>query len=498
MNPSSKTPFSRFRNDTRGQSVLIGVIFLIGILVVALAIYQAQVVPQQNANTETESFGETMDSMVELQSNVIQSSTQSTARSVTVITGTRYQDGLFRVNPLPAEGSLTTETPDDGEIRINNANGSEEGQGTESYWDGSEKTFDTKEITFENGYNEITAENITYSSGGVFIGQNTQRSLSNSELVDGREINLVSVNGDLDEQGVQSNVPLRTQSKLEESVVVRGDDEPIEISLPSTKSASLWEENLPDEVTVTNESDERVLIALPENTRYELSLSSVRVGDDDGNGQQTPSYMYRVTGDGLTTQDEQSFRLQTQLRDQFNNPVSGEDITVEEINGDNVDIDETELMTNSRGVVTMRGEGNLAGNQNNEQTAEIRFTHDETGVETTHTVIIQPRQTGGPGNGGPGNGGGLSITINGVSTSNVAGEGREYTVNWGAEADDGIDEVIIEIDDNDNTQKVIDYDGETSASDESVLESPQNANNDVTATVVDVNGQTASTEEEID
>ena len=47
-----------FQSDRRSQSTVIGVVVLFGFFILALSLYQAQVVPQQNAETEFDHFQE--------------------------------------------------------------------------------------------------------------------------------------------------------------------------------------------------------------------------------------------------------------------------------------------------------------------------------------------------------------------------------------------------------------------------------------------------------
>lgn len=493
--------FRQFNNDNRGQSVLIGVIFLIGILVIALAIYQSQVVPQENSQVETNSYLETIDDMRALKIDIDRASRTGNVRSSFVTTGTAYKSGILRVNPLPARGSLTTETVDDGEIRINNAV-SVEGQGTETYWDGTEKTFTTNEIRFTHGYNEITANDVVYSSGSVFIDSPQQSISSNSNLIEQRQINLFTINGDLQTQSIESEVPLRTTSRSSESVVITGDTDPVEISIPTTQSVERWDESVPSNVVVESDGENRILLTLPEGTRYELQMAEVVVDDSDTTGSDEPAYLYRVTGDGVTVQDGSQFRLQTQLRDNFNNPISGEDIEIQSDN--NINIDDTSLVTNSDGTVTAIGTAN-AGGQGEDIEADVTFTHPDTGIETTYTVTISRQQGDGSGGGGGGDGGpvtgpaGLTAQINNVDIDGQGGN-ADFITDWEAESDVGIDTVqvaLIRNNGNVEDSTTINGNGAMSLNQETTLSGNSIQVDSVRVVVTDVNGNTVTVTQDV-
>ena len=61
---SSQSPGgTSFRDDTREVSQVIGAVFIFGILVVAFSGYQAFVIPNQNAETEFNHYGDVKDDM---------------------------------------------------------------------------------------------------------------------------------------------------------------------------------------------------------------------------------------------------------------------------------------------------------------------------------------------------------------------------------------------------------------------------------------------------
>jgi len=57
----------RFSRDRRGQSVVVGTVVLFGFLILALGIYQVQVVPTENADVEFEHSQEVEDHFGDLE-----------------------------------------------------------------------------------------------------------------------------------------------------------------------------------------------------------------------------------------------------------------------------------------------------------------------------------------------------------------------------------------------------------------------------------------------
>ena len=96
----------RFSRDRRGQSVVVGTVVLFGFLIVALSLYQVQVVPQQNGQTEFEHFEEVQDDLVELRNGISSAGSSERPQFVEVKLGTSYQTRTFTINPPDPAGTL--------------------------------------------------------------------------------------------------------------------------------------------------------------------------------------------------------------------------------------------------------------------------------------------------------------------------------------------------------------------------------------------------------
>jgi len=98
---------------------VVGTVILFGFLIVALGIFQIQVVPTENANVEFEHSQQVEDDFGDLRNDVLRAGSTGSTGSTQVRLGTRYPARTFFINPPPVSGSLETEPT--GPIRVLNA-----------------------------------------------------------------------------------------------------------------------------------------------------------------------------------------------------------------------------------------------------------------------------------------------------------------------------------------------------------------------------------------
>lgn len=114
---------------------------------------------------------------------------------------------------------------------------------------------------------------------------------------------------------------------------------PITITAPFRLSTSQWEEILGEEYdppgnpntgghvsAVRNTGPNTVQFVLEDGVGYELRLASIGVGD--GTGGTSPNYITAVSGDGSNVQIDGRQQLVVEVRDEYNNPVSGAVVNV--------------------------------------------------------------------------------------------------------------------------------------------------------------------------
>ena len=146
----------RFSHDRRGQSVVIGTVILFGFLILALSLYQVQVVPQQNAQTEFEHFEEVRNDLVELRNGILSAGSSERPQFVDVKLGTNFQTRLFAINPPDPAGTLQTSQRYN--ITI-----------TDEF--GETENISTRFVRYRPGYNEIQVGSTWYDNSVLYLDE---------------------------------------------------------------------------------------------------------------------------------------------------------------------------------------------------------------------------------------------------------------------------------------------------------------------------------------
>jgi len=165
-------------------------------------------------------------------------------------------------------------------------------------------------------------------------------------LMQGTHITLVTVAGDLRAEGLSSSVTVEPVSAATRTVTVTGENggaEPIGLRLPVSNhtTADAWadsaiNDSLPGkyvdnvEAEVEANGKQFVNITLQPEQTYTLRVAKVEVREkDDSSVTDDPEekYLIPVTGDNSSVLANQSQTLTTEVRDRFNNPVSGVNVS---------------------------------------------------------------------------------------------------------------------------------------------------------------------------
>ncbi|MYL16815.1 hypothetical protein EXE51_06570 [Halorubrum sp. CGM5_25_10-8B] len=143
-------------DDNRAVSTVIGVVILFGFLILALSLYQVEIVPQQNAETEFQHSGEVRNDLVELRAGILQAGSIDQPQYQTVELGTTYSTRVFTINPPPPAGTIrTTESYP---ITI-----AYESNGTVI------ETIPTRFIEYRPGYNELDQSPTWYDASVLYL-----------------------------------------------------------------------------------------------------------------------------------------------------------------------------------------------------------------------------------------------------------------------------------------------------------------------------------------
>jgi len=261
-----------FSTSNRAQATLIGFILLFGILVISLSLYQAQIIPNQNAEVEFNHYQEVQNDMVNLYSEIstIGSSPKSGQIVVPVTTGTRYPQRIG-INPPPVAGTI--ESTDSGTMFINgSSNGITDICGSNT----------TSGIRYESGYHILQQSSITYENGILYLKDNQEDYviLEQQTLVDNssQNINLYRLNGTFRNRGSVRSIPIElTGTKTYGEVDLSVNNES-GITLPSNLPASQWNSNiLPSGITATQNGSSVDLSGF-EGSSYTIKCHTVGIG----------------------------------------------------------------------------------------------------------------------------------------------------------------------------------------------------------------------------
>ncbi|WP_128476182.1 hypothetical protein [Halorussus pelagicus] len=325
----------RLRTDERGVTVQIGTVLLFGVLVILLSIYQASVVPQQNEQVEFTHNQQVQSQLQELRDDLHRTAATGSDGSASVALGTQYPVRAFFVNPAPPSGTLRTRPP--ANLTLENATASGE---TGDYWTGTARNFSTRGLTYDPLYHVYQNPPTTVYDNGILYNRfdGANRTLAGQRLVDGNSISLVALNGSLSKSSSSTaTVDLRSVSAATRTVTVGNDSNNVSILVPTKRPADEWEDLLSAELNQTK-GDDRYIRAVEEDpdrsavrlvlepATYELELAKVGVGTDVIDTD--PHYVTDVRGDSASVAENSGQELIVEVRDRFDNPVSGTSVNV--------------------------------------------------------------------------------------------------------------------------------------------------------------------------
>lgn len=395
----------RLRADERGVTVQIGTVLLFAVLVVLLSTYQAQVVPQENAQVEFNHNQQVHGQLQDLRDELHRTAATDSGGSASIALGTQYPVRALFVNPPPSAGTLqTTDLGTGSNVSIENAIVSGE---TGDYWDGSGHNFSTRAIRYEPNYNVYQDAPTTMYENGVLYNQfeDGNVTVAGQQLVRGNTVSLVAVNGTVSKSTSRSmSVSPTAVSASTRTVTIRNEtpDEKVSIVVPTTRptdeAVGLWKRLLAEQMASDGPDkhveairpgprDRTVQIVFEPGT-YQLQLAKVGVGNDVSGVE--AHYVTDVSGDNASVAENSARTVVVEVRDRFNNPVTGTSVNATLVGGlpnDAIATDDsrgttlTDLQTDSDGRVEIRYElpSNFNG-ANRDVTVRVSTTRVPTGT----------------------------------------------------------------------------------------------------------------------
>lgn len=382
-----------FVDDERAQAMQIGFILLFGVAVISFATYQAVVVPSQNEQVEFKHDEKVTNELLDLRNEIV--SARSGGGSVSVALGTEYPSrALFRNPPAPSGALRTVDTGNSSRnLTIQNATAPGE---VGDFWNGTAHRYPTGGFVYTPNYNEYSGSGSTYFENTVLFSQTQSADVAHSgqRIVEGRHIQLVSFNGSTSttRSGTVS-LDVRAVSAPEQTVAIRNDTRNITISFPTRLSMARWRSLLEGEfvdqgghvVGLRNRSlgggVELLSIDLEPDVTYNLQMA--KVGFGTGIRPPETGYVLPAKGNGMTIQDGGSQRLVVEVRDRYNNPVSGESVNASVVSGGGEVIPISDV-TDANGHATFRYE---APESPTTARIEANISSSPTAAETTEFEV---------------------------------------------------------------------------------------------------------------
>ncbi|SFG43960.1 PA14 domain-containing protein [Halopelagius inordinatus] len=383
----------RFRDDERAVTVQIGAVLLLGFVVISMSMYQATVVPDQNEEIEFQHNQQVHDEFTSLRGALVESASGPTTRPAELTLGTRYPSRTFFVNPGVASGSLRTREL--GTFTVSNVATREDE--TDDYVSGSLK-FSTESLAYTPNYNRRQEAPTTVYENTVAYNRfdsGYNGTLSGQSLVNGRTLSPVLLTGNYSESGVgTASVDVRSVSPAVRTVPVTSNDSNrnVTLTVPTELTASNWTtilesaEQLDGSGNTANGAyvhdvrpgpGDSVVIEMERGPTYDLRVGAVGVG----NGVEQPSahYLTRVGGAPYSIQSDATATLTFEVRDRYNNPLSGESVnlSVQNGSGDLVAPNGTESGTLSNVRTDADGRVTVEYVPDGTETVEIRASFDK-------------------------------------------------------------------------------------------------------------------------
>ncbi len=314
------------------MTVQIGAVLLFATIIIALATYQATVVPAQNADVEYKHSQQVQSQMTDVRNALLQTAATGNVQPASVTLGTQYSSRVFLLNPPPPAGTLATETYQNGTMRVSNVQATDDETADFFAANGDAWTASTKYLVYQPGYHEYEgAPNVVYGAmmlSNHYPEQDVSVPVTDQLLVRGNTVTLVALNGSLSTSRVGSTSVSATSvsAPYNEVQVTNETAGNVTITVPTKFDAATLRNatNLGEQSTVRAvepASGGRVRVVLEPGT-YTLQTAKLGVGS----GVEDEEAQY------LTVVDSDDGTVTVEVRDRFNTPVSGVNVRV---NGSN-------------------------------------------------------------------------------------------------------------------------------------------------------------------
>lgn len=267
------------RDDDRGVSTVIGAVLVFAIIVVLLATYQSQVVPNQNRATEFEHSNAVQNDMVRLRNAILTAKTAGRTTFTEVTLGTTYQNRVLAVNPPPPAGVLRT-----GPMRPITVSA----DGSTSNLCPSGGNIQSRTLRYLPGYNVYQgAPKIVYENTVLYLDFGDQKiTLTDEELVhnDGNTVDIVPLNTSLYREGLNTVSIEPLPGNVRERELTDAS-----VTLPTNLSESTWERLLAEDLPPSNVSVSNGNLTIETGGEISVACSPLGLNEPPAGGPRSDS-----------------------------------------------------------------------------------------------------------------------------------------------------------------------------------------------------------------
>jgi hypothetical protein len=404
--------------DKRGVTVQIGAVLLLGVLMLLLTMYQTAVVPSENHDVEFTHNERVQSDLLDARNGIIRAATSGSTQPGSVELGTTFPSRVIAINPAPAGGTLGPSSVS-GNATLTGAEPLD--RNARAYWSNTSHnmSYRTQGFRYEPSYREYTTAPDTVYENTVLYNEfpgGPNRTVSGQLIIDGRTISLISLQ-DVPRRSTSNSVGLTFRAVSPSSTQVRTlavtntSGESLNITLPTQLSNDTWSELLANEPYVDRANmsveDGEVTIPLVETrdgstVTYNLRTAAVTAARTAERPE--PAYITVVDGANRSVPENTTNTLVAEVRDRYNNPVSGAEVnatfesSVESLSGTKF----LQLRSTGQGFApvsyTASGDGSvdvsLAGSA---QRATVSLFGFETGSEPVEVPNNVTRNSGSSG-----------------------------------------------------------------------------------------------------
>lgn len=386
---------ARLASDDRAQVLQIGAVILFGMAVLAFATYQAVVVPQQNAEVEFQHAQTVTEGLNHTRAGVLGTARTGAAQPITFPLGTGYRPRFLAVNPPRASGRLAT-LPQ-ANVTVENTVLLSGVSGADVLGVGRSREYRTRAVEYRPTYNVYADGPVVRYGASVLYqryGEGSDAAYvvrSDQRLVDGSDIYLTTLHGRLNASGPgEVTVEPRPLSAPTTAVTVRSTaPDNLTIRVPTQLPEHYWaallatetgpDGNVTADCTGTTDAtpgldpdataicDELVLVF--DAGSYRLHAAAVGLGATDSRVD-AANYTVAVAGNRSYVIEESRQQLTVEVRDRYDNPVSGVTVNATVADGAGTIVEEN-VVTAEDGRATVVYQAPTVGANEDNTTEEI-------------------------------------------------------------------------------------------------------------------------------